>query len=94
MEPRKFILDTDIGDDIDDALALTLGITEPGLRLLGVNHSLSRTRKSRAGSPKSSCTSGALRTFPSTPEFRAAAASISATSANTPRTWSSRNTSP
>ena len=45
MEPRKFILDTDIGDDIDDALALAFGIAEPGLRLLGVTTAFHDTQK-------------------------------------------------
>ncbi len=34
--PQKVILDTDIGDDIDDALALGLILACPELRLLGV----------------------------------------------------------
>ena len=34
--PLKFILDTDIGDDIDDALALALSLSSPELELLGV----------------------------------------------------------
>lgn len=34
--PQKVILDTDIGDDIDDAYALSLVLTSPELKLLGV----------------------------------------------------------
>ena len=33
---RKVILDTDIGDDIDDAYALALVLTSPEVKLLGV----------------------------------------------------------
>ena len=36
MMPRNLILDTDIGDDIDDALALALICNSPELHLLGV----------------------------------------------------------
>jgi inosine-uridine nucleoside N-ribohydrolase len=36
MNPLPFILDTDIGDDIDDALALALILNSPELELLGV----------------------------------------------------------
>lgn len=34
--PRKVIIDTDIGDDIDDALALALALSSPELEILGV----------------------------------------------------------
>lgn len=34
--PQKVIIDTDIGDDIDDAYALALVLTSPELKLLGV----------------------------------------------------------
>src|SRR5665213_2805743 len=34
--PQKVILDTDIGDDIDDAYALGLVLSSPELKLLGV----------------------------------------------------------
>ena len=34
--PQLVILDTDIGDDIDDAFALALALTSPELRILGV----------------------------------------------------------
>lgn len=36
MEKYKIILDTDIGDDIDDALALALALEMPEIELLGV----------------------------------------------------------
>jgi inosine-uridine nucleoside N-ribohydrolase len=35
-EPQLAILDTDIGDDIDDAFALALALRSPELRLLGI----------------------------------------------------------
>jgi len=34
--PQKVIIDTDIGDDIDDAYALTLALHSPGFEILGV----------------------------------------------------------
>jgi inosine-uridine nucleoside N-ribohydrolase len=34
--PQKVIIDTDIGDDIDDAFALALALRSPELRILGV----------------------------------------------------------
>ncbi len=36
LPPQKVILDTDIGDDIDDAYALALVLASPELKLLGV----------------------------------------------------------
>ena len=36
MLKQKIILDTDIGDDIDDALALALALEMPELELIGV----------------------------------------------------------
>ena len=36
METQKIILDTDIGDDIDDALALAVALNSPELKLCGV----------------------------------------------------------
>ncbi len=36
MEPIKLILDTDIGTDIDDAIALALAMLSPELDLIGV----------------------------------------------------------
>ena len=36
LRPRRLVLDTDIGDDIDDALALALICNSPELELLGV----------------------------------------------------------
>ena len=35
-ERQKVILDTDIGDDIDDAYALTLALHSPEFEILGV----------------------------------------------------------
>ncbi len=35
-EPHEVIVDTDIGDDIDDAFALALAIESPELRVLGI----------------------------------------------------------
>src|SRR5271154_2417412 len=34
--PQKIIIDTDIGDDIDDAFALALALRSPELQILGV----------------------------------------------------------
>jgi inosine-uridine nucleoside N-ribohydrolase len=34
--PEKVILDTDIGDDIDDAFALSIVLTSPELKLIGI----------------------------------------------------------
>ena len=36
MKAQLAILDTDIGDDIDDAFALALALRSPELRLLGI----------------------------------------------------------
>ncbi len=36
-QPQLAILDTDIGDDIDDAFALALALESPEIRLLGIN---------------------------------------------------------
>lgn len=35
-EPQKVIIDTDIGDDVDDAFALALAVKSPELEILGV----------------------------------------------------------
>ena len=35
-EPEKIIIDTDIGDDVDDAFALALAVKSPELEILGV----------------------------------------------------------
>ena len=35
-KPKKIILDTDIGDDIDDAFALALAVKSPELKIIGV----------------------------------------------------------
>lgn len=42
---QKIILDTDIGDDIDDAYALTLLATRPGVKLLGVTTAFGQTHE-------------------------------------------------
>jgi len=34
--PEKIIIDTDIGDDVDDAFALALAVRSPELEILGV----------------------------------------------------------
>lgn len=51
-QPLKVILDTDIGDDIDDALALALILASPELELLGVttvfSHTEARARQARS----------------------------------------------
>ena len=44
LAPQKVILDTDIGDDIDDAYALGLVLTSPELKLLGVTTAWGDTR--------------------------------------------------
>src|SRR6195256_316698 len=36
VSPAKVILDTDIGDDIDDAFALALALRSPELQILGI----------------------------------------------------------
>jgi purine nucleosidase len=36
LTPRKVIIDTDIGDDIDDAFALAVALRSPELQILGV----------------------------------------------------------
>jgi inosine-uridine nucleoside N-ribohydrolase len=41
----KIILDTDIGDDVDDAYALALVASRPGVRLLGVTTAYGETAK-------------------------------------------------
>lgn len=37
VKPEKIIIDTDIGDDIDDAFAVALAIRSPELRILGIS---------------------------------------------------------
>jgi inosine-uridine nucleoside N-ribohydrolase len=41
--PQKIIIDTDIGDDIDDAFALALAVKSPELQVLGVTTGLGDT---------------------------------------------------
>jgi inosine-uridine nucleoside N-ribohydrolase len=43
--PMKVILDTDIGDDIDDAYALALIASQPKVKLLGVTTAWGQTRE-------------------------------------------------
>src|SRR5260221_9787205 len=35
--PEKIIIDTDIGDDVDDAFAVALALRSPELKILGVS---------------------------------------------------------
>ncbi len=42
--PQKVILDTDIGDDIDDVLAVALALNSPGLKILGITSAWGDTR--------------------------------------------------
>lgn len=35
-EPEKIVIDTDIGDDIDDAFAVALALRSPGVQILGI----------------------------------------------------------
>lgn len=46
--PAKIILDTDIGDDIDDAYALALAARHPGAQLMGVTTAFGETAKRQA----------------------------------------------
>src|SRR5437588_11146139 len=43
--PIKIVLDTDIGDDIDDAYALALLVAQPDVKLLGVTTAFGQTRE-------------------------------------------------
>ena len=45
MEKYKILLDTDIGDDIDDALALALALEMPEMELVGVTTVFQNTEK-------------------------------------------------
>ena len=45
MEKHKILLDTDIGDDIDDALALALALEMPEMELIGVTTVFQNTEK-------------------------------------------------
>ena len=40
--PEKIIIDTDIGDDVDDAFALALAVKSPELQVLGVTTTFRR----------------------------------------------------
>ena len=37
VKPEKIVIDTDIGDDIDDAFAVALAIRSPELQILGIS---------------------------------------------------------
>ena len=50
----KVILDTDIGDDIDDAYALGFLLRSPEVQVLGVTVALQRTRICAPGSRRGS----------------------------------------
>ena len=43
--PQKIVLDTDIGDDIDDIYALSLAATQKRVQLLGVTTAFGETPK-------------------------------------------------
>ena len=43
---EKFIIDTDIGGDIDDAFALALAISTPDIEILGITPHLSLIKAS------------------------------------------------
>ncbi len=45
METKKIVLDTDMGDDIDDALSLVLAMKMPEIELLGVTTCFRDTQK-------------------------------------------------
>ncbi len=45
IEKQKILLDMDIGDDIDDALALSLALEEPAIELVGVTTVFHNTDK-------------------------------------------------
>ena len=45
MPPEKVILDTDIGDDIDDAYALALLLAMPNMKVLGVTTAWGKTQE-------------------------------------------------
>ncbi|NSW92658.1 MAG: nucleoside hydrolase [Firmicutes bacterium] len=36
MDKRKIIIDTDIGDDIDDALAISFALNSPEVEIIGI----------------------------------------------------------
>src|SRR5512138_376959 len=50
-ERTKIIIDTDIGDDIDDAYALALALSSPELDILGVTAAWGPPTCVRAGEP-------------------------------------------
>lgn len=44
LSPQKVVIDTDIGDDIDDAFALVLALRSPELQILGVTTTFGNTQ--------------------------------------------------
>src|SRR5437016_11669131 len=42
--PQKIIIDTDIGDDIDDAFAVVLALRSPELQILGISTAFGDTQ--------------------------------------------------
>jgi inosine-uridine nucleoside N-ribohydrolase len=43
VKPEKIIIDTDIGDDVDDAFAVALAVRSPELQILGISTSFGDT---------------------------------------------------
>src|ERR1700757_891875 len=41
--PEKLIIDTDIGDDVDDAFAVALAVQSPELQVLGISTAFGET---------------------------------------------------
>lgn len=48
MSPRRIVLDTDMGSDVDDALALALALASPEVELVAVTHVTRDTRRRAA----------------------------------------------
>ena len=63
MERKKIIIDTDIGDDIDDAFAIALAMASPELELLGVT-TVYKNVEQRAYITKKLLTLGGLGEIP------------------------------
>ncbi|MBE5985854.1 MAG: nucleoside hydrolase, partial [Paenibacillaceae bacterium] len=36
MKPKKVIIDTDLGDDVDDAVAIALAVLSPEIEVAGI----------------------------------------------------------
>jgi hypothetical protein len=58
---QKIILDTDIGDDIDDAFALALAVSSPKVQVVGVTTALGRHRFARPACRAPSRSNGSQR---------------------------------